>query len=323
MKRIIAFTAMSIIGLMLTACGGGSDSVSTSSDTTAPVFSSTTVADDLIDNNITASTVVYDGTADNDNNVTYTLASGVGSNDLFSVASDGKITFKLITNTWTGAHGLTIIGAYNDYNISITATDAANNHTDHKVTLRVMNDVIDLGTTYGFLIAPVHVGGKWFYYWDRSGDGTIADTGSLNGGVDNTDHDAIDALFNHDINGTLNTTVANHDGTYGTTNVYRYGTINGIKLAVPTTGTGLENEPPMSNYHYDLIDGLLTYVDLANIWEIYNSGNQTSGTPEGWQDYGYLSATPGEYGHASVHLMNGSVFSGDDSTTEYVVLQVL
>ena len=62
--------------------------------------------------------------------------------------------------------------------------------------------VIDLGS-YGKLIAPVQVdGGQWYYHWDRSGDGTSADTGSLNGGVDYTTHDVLDGIFTQDIGGT-------------------------------------------------------------------------------------------------------------------------
>jgi hypothetical protein len=293
-------------------CGGGSDSATTtpaSSDTTAPVFSSAAVANDLLDGNFTTSTVVYDATADNDVNVTYTLAAGIGSNDLFNIASNGNVTFKALP---------TISGAHNDYNLTITATDTAHNHTDHNVTLRVMNDVIDLGATNGFLIAPVHVNGNWYYYWDRSGDGTIADTGSLNSGADYVTHDVLDGIFNHDINGTVNTTVANVDGNYGTTNIYRYGTINGVNLALPTSGTGLANETS----GYDLNDNG-TYTDLAAVWDAHNTGYQTSGTPTGWPGSGYWSATPSTYGHAYVALYNGYVeLDGHDGYTSYVAVQV-
>lgn len=313
-KSAKILSTLILSGMLFIGCGGGGDSgtttpVSTSADTTAPVFSSATVADDLLDGNFTTSTLVYDATADNDVNVTYTLASGVGSNDLFNIASDGNITFKVLP---------TVSGAHNDYNLTITAIDTAHNHTDHNVTLRVINDVIDLGT-YGLLIAPVHVGGKWFYYWDRSGDGTSADTGSLNGGADCTTHDVLDGIFNHDINGTVNTTVANHDGLFGTTNNYRYGTINGVNLALPTSGTGLANE---TSWYYLNDNG--TYTDLAAVWDAHNTGYQTSGTPAGWQDNSYWSATPSDYGHAFVSTGFGFVFSSYDSgSVDFVALQVL
>jgi hypothetical protein len=296
-KSAKILSSLILSSVLFLGCGGGSDSATTtpaSSDTTAPVFSSATVADDLLDGNFTTSTVVYDATADNDVNVTYTLATGIGSNDLFNIASNGNVTFKALP---------TISGAHNDYNLTITATDTAHNHTDHNVTLRVMNDVIDLGTTYGFLIAPVHVNGNWYYYWDRSGDGTSANTGSLNGGVDYTTHDVVlDGIFNHDINGTVNTTVANYNGVFGTTNDYRYGAINGVNLALPTSGTGLANETSW----YDLNDNG-TYTDLAAVWDAHNTGYQTSGTPTGWQDGFYWSATPSTFGHAIVDLTHGYV----------------
>jgi hypothetical protein len=181
-----------------------------------------------------------------------------------------------------------------------------------------MNDVIDLGT-YGLLIAPVHVNGNWYYYWDRSGDGTSANTGSLNGGVDIVTHDVLDGIFNHDINGTVNTTVANYNGLFGTTNDYRYATINGVNLALPTSGTGLANE---TNWYYLNDNG--TYTDLAAVWDAHNTGYKTSGTPTGWQAYYYWSATPCTYGHANVYLLNGFVDSGNgvDAGAGYVAVQV-
>ncbi|MDD2829059.1 MAG: hypothetical protein PHW18_05740 [Sulfuricurvum sp.] len=307
LKSVKILTTLILSGLLFLGCGGGS--ATTTPTATAPVFSSATVADDLLDGNFTTSTIVYDATANNDLNITYTLATGVGSNDLFNIASDGNVTFKALP---------TISGAHNDYNLTITATDTANNHTDQNVTLRVMNDVIDLGATYGFLIAPVHVGGKWFYYWDRSGDGTNANIGSLNGGLDITTHDILDGLFNHDINGTVNTTVANYDGAYGTTNDYRYATINGVSVVLLTTGTGLANEGAW----YSLNDNLTSYTDLAAVWDAHNTGVGTSGTPAGWQDYAYWSATPSTNGHALMGLYYGYVDSDPDDTNYYVVLQV-
>ncbi|MDD2829060.1 MAG: hypothetical protein PHW18_05745 [Sulfuricurvum sp.] len=302
-------TTLIFSGMFFIGCGGGGGGTATPT-ATAPVFSSAAVADDILDGNFTTSTVVYDATADNDVNVIYTLASGIANNDSFNIASNGNVTFKTLP---------TISGAHNDYNLTITATDTANNHTDHNVTLRVMNDVIDLGATYGFLIAPVHVGGKWFYYWDRSGDGTSADTGILNGGVDYTTHDVLDGIFNHDINGTVNTTVANVDGLFGTTNDYRYATLNGVNLALPTSGTGLVNEP--TSYY---LNDNGAYTDLAAIWDAHNTGYQTSGMPAGWSGVSgyYCSATPSTNGHADVVLYGGAVGYSVDTYNVFVALQV-
>lgn len=292
------------LGVVFTGCGGG--------DTIAPVFSSATAADDLLDGNFTLSSVVYKATADHDVDVTYTLPSGIGSNDLFTIGSDGNVSFKTLP---------VIEGAYTDYNLTIRATDTAKNRADLNVTLRVMNDVIDLGATYGLLIAPVHVGGKWFYFWDRSGDGTSAEGGSLNGGTDLCTHDILDTLFNRDINGIPNTATVDYDGNFGTTNEYRYGTINGVRIAVPTTGTGLANE---GSLWYSLSDNQTSYTDLAAIWDSCNSGKKTNGTPPGWQANVYWSATPNDYGHANLNLNGGTIYNTSfDYSSGYVALQVL
>jgi hypothetical protein len=179
-----------------------------------------------------------------------------------------------------------------------------------------MNDVIDLGT-YGLLIAPVQVNGNWYYFWDLSGDGTSANTGSLNGGVDYVNHYFLDGLFAYDINGVANTTVQNFDSNYGTTNDYRYATINGVNLALPTIGTGNASESGI----YYLNDNQF-YTDLAEIWDTYNSGYQTSGMPVGWKNEGCWSATPSTSGHAGLSVYSGKVGNTYNSSSSYVALQV-
>ncbi len=310
-KSAKILTTLILSGMLFIGCGGGSDSAAPS---TAPVFSSATVADDLLDGNFTTTTVIYDATADNDVNVTYILASGIVNNDLFNIASDGNITFKALP---------TISGAHNDYNLTITATDTAHNHTDHNVTLRVMNDVIDLGV-YGNLIAPAQVNGNWYYFWDLSGDGApthwSTTAGTLNGGNDYTTHDFLDGLFNHNINGVANTNVSNVDGFFGTTNDYRYATINGVSVALLATGTGLANE---GAGWYSLNDNQTTYTDLAAVWDAHNTGVVgSSGIPAGWQEAGYWSATPSDDGHAAAYLIDGLVSSYSDFESLYVAVQV-
>jgi hypothetical protein len=55
--------------------------------------------------------------------------------------------------------------------------------------------IIDLGS-YGKLIAPVQVdGNNWYYFWDRSGDGTSIDG---TGEADKVGHDVLDGIFNQD-----------------------------------------------------------------------------------------------------------------------------
>lgn len=290
------------MAVMLIGCGGGDSGSSSSTISTAPVFSSISVANDLLDGNFTTSTIVYDATADSDLNVTYTLPSSVGNNDLINIAIDGNVTFKTLP---------VVSNAFNDYNLTITATNATGNHTDLNVRLKIRNDVISLGS-YGLLIAPVNVDGKWYYYWDRSGDGTSA-------GLDLTTHDMLDVLFNHDVNGNINTTILNYDGIYGTTDDYRYGELNGVKLAVPTIGSGNVN---VSTAFY-LTTMMPTYVDLAKIWGTYNTGYQTFGIPANWPKVEYYwSATVSTNGHAQL-IPNGLVGGRDDSANSYVAFQVL
>ncbi|MFI3156460.1 MAG: DUF4347 domain-containing protein [Methylococcaceae bacterium] len=89
--------------------------------------------------------------------------------------------------------------------------------------------VIDLGSGNGQLISPVNVDGNWYYSWDRNSSGSSAEDGG-----DTVNHDLLDGIFNKDINGVINTTVTNADGLYGTTDTYRYATINGVRLALAT-----------------------------------------------------------------------------------------
>jgi hypothetical protein len=193
--------------------------------------------------------------------------------------------------------------------------------------------VIDLGS-YGKLIAPVQVdGGKWYYFWDLSGDGTSVNTGPLNGGADYTTHDVLDGIFNQDINGVVG-------GGGNTSDTYRYATINGVHLALPTVG-GVTSPPygsgGIDNYQPGTAVGSAsaangsnavnaTYDDLLAVWDAYNgtgTGTGATGTPSGWQASSYWSATSSASGHAGVYLDFGGVLDYYDSLTSYVALQVL
>jgi hypothetical protein len=183
--------------------------------------------------------------------------------------------------------------------------------------------VIDLGG-YGKLIAPVQVEGKWYYHWDRSGDG-------ISGGEDLTTHNVLDGIFNQDINGVTNTTVANADGNFGTTETYRYATINGVQLALPTA-SGVYGNNPGTAYSFAgaandaTANSNTTYDDLLAIWDAKNGATTDyflNGTPSAWQADDYWSATPMGTGHAFVHQPRGSVFDGSDDRNYYVALQVL
>ncbi|WP_303662764.1 hypothetical protein [Sulfuricurvum kujiense] len=279
--------------------------------TTALTDNATTASPPTLDS-ATATTInTTAGTfADTDGvrNVTVVLYSDAGLTTLVASNANGDFTGLSAGTTY---YAVTSGEAFN----AETQTWESKRSSALSITLAQAN--INLGA-YGNLIAPVSVNGNWYYFWDLSGDGTSADAGALNGGVDYTTHNFLDGLFVYDINGVANTTVQNVDGNYGTTNDYRYATLNGVNLALLTSGTGLANET--SSYY---LNDNGTYTDLAAIWAAHNSGNQTSGTPVGWQDSIYWSATPSTNGHAGVLSYDGSVDgSFPDSDSEYVAVQV-
>lgn len=221
-----------------------------------------------------------------------------------------------------------------------------------------IDQVIDLGS-YGKLIAPVKVdGGKVYYYWDRSGDGTSNDSGTLNSGNDYIQHDVLDSIFNKDINGNTNNSVANVDGQFGTTDIYRYGTLNGVQLALPTIGgtsfppygaNGVDAYQPPTSIGSTTATGAniaadgsnesnSTYNDLLAIWDAYNGTQNTGswlnwgsganglpdgGTPPQWRNHNYWSATSSTLGHAGFANAGGYVYNYSDSTNDYVALEVL
>jgi hypothetical protein len=186
--------------------------------------------------------------------------------------------------------------------------------------------VIDLGA-YGKLIAPVQVEGAWYYYWDRSGDGT----GSLNGGVDYTTHNVLDGIFTS----TLSEVNAGTTGTGAdTTDLIRYATLNGVKVALPTANGGeaypqginaFQSGTSYSDAGASTNGTTGTFNELLAIWDAYNGTGtwlNDDGTPSGWQADDYWSATPSASGHAYVTLFGGAV--GDSGAGYgYVALQVL
>ncbi len=221
--------------------------------------------------------------------------------------TNGEITVDITT------------GSFADMAGNINAIDIL---ADTQAYTATGSSVIDLGS-YGKLIAPIFidndgdgVADSWFYHWDRSGDGTSANTGSLNGGVDYTTHDVLDSIFKYDINGT-------EGGGGNTDNIYRYATINGIDLALATTGTG--NITETSTYY---LSDNQSYSDLSEVWDNKNIGYQTNGVPTGWQDM-YWTSTPSTYpmglSHSSVILSDGRIYysMNDHSGGPYVALQVL
>ena len=172
-------------------------------------------------------------------------------------------------------------------------------------------DVIDL-SSYGQLIAPVQVEGKWYYHWDRNDDGTTAgDTYTRDG--DTYQLSEIYNLFKQDING--NTGSATDD-------TYRYAVINGVELALPELGAGIS-----ANLDGTIVDNTQstnsTYDGLAAIWDAHNgsqegtylnqgldssttsSNGYESGVPSGWVNDTYVSATPQDGEYAFLRIYDG------------------
>ena len=320
------------LGVGVAAAAGGSSAPATvvpTVDTTAPVFTSGATANFAENGTGTA----YDATADSDSGVTYTKSGTDAS--LFSInASTGLVTFAASPNYEAPADN----DANNVYNLNVIATDAAGNATTQAVAITVTNvddtagvAVIDLGS-YGKLITPVQVEGAWYYYWDRSGDGTSTNTGSLNGGVDYTTHNVLDGIFTS----TLSEVNAGTTGTgTDTTDLIRYATLNGVKVALPTANGGVAFPQSIDNFQNGTsytdagvsTNGTTgTFNELLAIWDAYNgtgTGIFVDGTPSGWQADVYWSATPSASGHAYVDLSVGDVYDYIDAYTLYVALQVL
>lgn len=217
-----------------------------------------------------------------------------------------------------GADSYTVVMQQQGQSLNFTVTGASVAQTSS--TSLAGQAVVDLGS-YGKLIAPVQVNNHWYYYWDRSGDGTSADTGSLNGGVDYLTHDTLDTIFTQDINGNQN------PGT-NTTDTFRYATLNGVRVALPTDGSGTA----IANSSIHMADNG-NYTDLVEIWDSCNSGFYTSGVPSGWISDAYWSATLSGSYHVIVDLRGGAVGANNawvgspevdnEDYGRYVALEVL
>lgn len=160
--------------------------------------------------------------------------------------------------------------------------------------------VINLGS-YGKLIYPVQVdGGRWFYIWDRTGDGTI---GTTSPNFDAMSHDILDSLFTQNASG-------QDRGSSGDTNdTYRFTTLNNVKVALPTLGASYESgtpysvlfggkfDPGLPRFFVSTVIGSAdnisgsnqtntTYNDLLAIWDAFNgvgtSIAKDSALPPNW-----------------------------------------
>ncbi|TAN49124.1 MAG: hypothetical protein EPN21_13005, partial [Methylococcaceae bacterium] len=308
--------------------GAAGNTLSLTGDTQAPVFSSGTTV--TVAENTASGTTIYDAAADGDAGVTYGL-TGADAAKFTIDATNGTVSLAFLPDFEAPADN----GANNVYDFSVRATDTAGNFTEQAVAMTVTDvletgqPVIDLGTAYGKLILPVYVDGNWYYYWDRSGDGSYADTqgAGYTNTADYTTHDDLDGLFTQDINGATG-------GAGNTNNTYRYTSLNGIQVALPTQGdtiltTGFRLGTTVGGSPVSAGSTLTnpTYDDLLAIWDAYNgtgTGTNSYGTPLDWYDHhDYWSATPSASGHAHVYLNFGNVYDNFDYGNGYVALQVL
>ena len=291
-------------------------------DTTAPSFSSSASAN-FTENG--SGTVMDVNASDNggatDGGITYSK-SGTDAAQFALNSSTGALSLASSPNH----EAPTDSGGNNVYELSVTATDAAGNTSTQAVAVTVTDvvdlgqSVISLGSSYGNLIAPVQVEGKWYYHWDRNGDGT-------NGGIDEATHDVLDGIFTQDINGVTG-------GAGHTTDTYRYATLNGVQVALPTANGGVaypnginfQNGTAYTDAGVSTNGSTSSFDELLAIWDAYNgtgTGTDISGTPTGWRASDYWSATPSASGHAYVLLYRGYVGDYFDSGIRFVALQVL
>jgi hypothetical protein len=245
----------------------------------------------------------------------------------------GALTARLIDNSdTTSSNGTSISVSATGNTTAISAATVSLGTSINPVNESPVpgQSSIDLGSN-GKLIKPVQVEGRWYYYWDRSGDGSNRDQGTLNGGVDTVDHNVLDGLFRQ-TRAELNTNTLG-TGT-NTTDLIRFTTLDGVKLALPTANGGLTvpTTPPGTNYT-DANAGSTSngtssiYDDLLAIWDAYNGTGTGSnaGIPTDWQLNRYWSATaPSTTGHRAVNLNTGDASEILDTVNSHAVaLQVL
>lgn len=300
-------------------------------DTINPTFTTPIANTSFAEN---AAGTVLDANVTNDNGITYSLG-GVDAGKFNINPSTGAISFKTAPDfeapTDTGGNnvyditvrGMELGGNYASQDVQITVTDV----TEQGASYTLGQSQINLGSS-GKLIHPVNVDGKWFYFWDRSGDGFA--------GLDDkiTSHDVLDTVFRYD-----STLTAQNTGS-DTTDTFRFASLNGVTVGLPTTGTSASN--PYDNSGTDFQNGTAidnnpageinpTYNDLLAIWDAHNgtgTATNSNGVPSLWLNtYAYASASPviTSYAHAYVSLYQGTVNYVVDTTARdlFVAVQVL
>ena len=315
-----------------------SDNASFMVDTTAPTASVTTATLANTDSATVQSSETGTAYLVNTNVSVTNEASITGASD----TSWNTVAISTANNGTNLALTGLVDGTYKLYTVDAAGnlSSASNNSVRVNSNSQAGNALIDLGS-YGKLIAPVQVEGNWYYYWDRSGDGTSANSGSINGGVDTVTHDVLDSLFNQDSSG--------NTGSGGNTNnTYRYASLNGVLVALPTYGGALDGSgfaaptQGIPNYQNNtsyavgstssaardtVANSNATYDDMLAIWDGHNTSgsatSQASGVPPSWKGNYYWSATLSSAGHAGIDLNNGYIFNLADTNAFWVALQVI
>ncbi len=131
--------------------------------------------------------------------------------------------------------------------------------------------------------------------------------------------------------------MASRAGGGNTNDTYRYATLNGVKVALPTYGAELDSNGMTPVAAFDKNGTAVsntttvnpTYNDLFAIWDAHNGAGTSSlvsGVPSGWRGDGYWSATSSAAGaeyHVFVKLIDGNTSFNYDFGGYYVALQVL
>jgi hypothetical protein len=287
----------------------------------------------------TANTLTFNVAAVNDAPTGSVTLSGTAkqgqtltaSHDLADADGMGSISYSWFANgvEISGATASTYTLTASEIGKTITAkasyTDGGNNATvvssattNAVVSSGVAGDgTISLGNN-GQLIAPVQVEGKWYYYWHRAAEGSQHDYDQV------SSHDVLDDIFKYDING--NERPADLQDT---NDVYRYATINGVQVALPTVNGGqfLSNLDTIAQGTSASVGGVSIYDDFMAIWDTHNGADDSTGTfdgtPQGWTGDYYWTATTSPSGHVSVQMTSGIPVDDADSQPGYVALEVI
>ncbi|UFH58902.1 Ig-like domain-containing protein [Sulfurovum mangrovi] len=230
-------------------------------------------------------------------------------------------TFTPTANITDTTNVITLDDTYTD-EAGNTGTTASANYSVDTTPPPVI--ILDDGSK---LINPVYVDGKYYYYWDKDGDGLGIENGNPDGD-DMFTHDELDAIFMYDVDGNQG-----DDYNGDTTDIYRYATLLGetgeeYNVALPTFGAetyGLQAATEIDNNPEGEINP--TYDDLVAIWDAFEGGTNLTpenGTPPEWANGEYWSSTQfDETKHYSVDMTSSLVGTNGEHETNYVAVEVI